>query len=335
MQVFQILGSSFGVALLSGINLYATTLTLGLGIRFNIISLPEHLQGLAILARPEIVIVAGILYIMEFVADKIPWLDSLWDSVHTVIRPIGGALLGAATIAPVDASWQYLVILLCGGIAWSSHTVKAGTRLAVNHSPEPVSNIGLSIFEDILAVGGIFFVIAHPTLSLALVIIFLLLFIIFAPRLYRLLKFELLALLAIIEKLLKGPPPDAAVPMIEDVPARYHEHMPDFSDAPDGAFCVRAFSSKGIKGGKNRSGYLYRHNDTLGFISKKLFGKRRLEISIHDITNVDWRRNMMYSRLTLKCRMAKLNILFLRNRDEQSRMITAILQAAADKNIAG
>jgi hypothetical protein len=183
-----LLGSVSGLAFLSGIRLYSTVLVVGLGIRLGYLQLPERLDSLNVLATTPVLIIAGTAYVAEFVADKIPWFDSLWDTVHTVIRPLGAAVLVATALGDVDPVVKVGAILLSGAIALTSHSAKAGTRLLANHSPEPLSNIGLSVGEDALVVGGVWTAIRHPILTLVLVILLLAIIIWTLPKLIRLFR---------------------------------------------------------------------------------------------------------------------------------------------------
>jgi uncharacterized membrane protein len=159
-----------GSAWLSGINLYATVLTLGLLQRFQMVQLPGEL---GLLQQWWIIILAGVLYVIEFAADKIPAVDSIWDAIHTFIRVPAGAILAASAFASFDPSVRWAALLAGGGVALSSHGAKAVTRLAVNTSPEPFSNILLSIVEDAIAVGASVLMTLHPVLILTGVVIFL------------------------------------------------------------------------------------------------------------------------------------------------------------------
>ena len=188
MKTLALLGTVTGIALFSGIRLYATALTVGICIRYGILHLPPELASLSVLAHPYVLGAAGVCTVMEFLADKIPWVDSLWDSVHAFLRPAGAALIAFAAVGRLDPAVEVAVILLCGGLAFSSHSAKAGTRLVVNQSPEPFSNILLSLFEDVLAVAGSYAAVAYPLATLAVVIVFLALFALLARRIYRLLR---------------------------------------------------------------------------------------------------------------------------------------------------
>ena len=182
------LGSLAGLAFVSGLRLYSTVLALGLGIRLGLLDVPPALDQLRLLARTPILVIAGVAYLVEFFADKIPWVDTFWDAVHTFIRPLGGALLAATALGPVEPVVKLGAFLLCGGIAFSSHSAKAGTRLAVNQSPEPFSNIGLSLAEDGVAVSGVWLALAHPLVTLGIVILCVAGILWLIPKLFRLFR---------------------------------------------------------------------------------------------------------------------------------------------------
>lgn len=159
MSPLATLGLALGAGFSSGLNLYATIATLGLLERFGVIHLPSSLQALA---HPAILTIACILYLVEFFADKIPYVDTAWDAIHTFIRPPAAALLAysAAVSAPIE--WRWAAALLAGGVALTSHGTKASTRAAVNTIPEPFSNGALSFGEDILAVWLTWMAAVHP-----------------------------------------------------------------------------------------------------------------------------------------------------------------------------
>ena len=169
MEAIAVLGALMGLAFVSGLRLYSTILAIGLGIRFGYLIIPPNLTQLHILAQTPILAVAGVVYTVEFFADKIPWVDTVWDAVHTFVRPIGAAVLAATAVGNVDPIVKLGAVLLCGGIALSSHSAKAGTRILANHSPEPFSNIGLSLAEDAIVAGGVWLALKHPLVSLLLV----------------------------------------------------------------------------------------------------------------------------------------------------------------------
>jgi hypothetical protein len=194
MEPIQLLGSAMGLAFISGIRLYATVFAVGIGIRLGLIHLDPALAGLEILSHGPVLVVAGCFYVAEFFADKIPWIDSVWDVLHTFIRPLGAAIIGAIALGDIDPTAKLVAVLVCGGVALSSHSAKAGTRLIVNHSPEPFTNIGLSCLEDGLDVAGVWLSLTHPTVMLAIVAVFIVVVIYFGPRVYRRAKATLISI---------------------------------------------------------------------------------------------------------------------------------------------
>jgi hypothetical protein len=185
METLELLGVALGLATLAGINLYLTVFVSGLAIQQGWITLHPQYEQLAVLGDPIILAVAGTLFVLEFFADKIPWVDSLWDSVHTIIRPIGGAMLAITVLGNSHPVYDVVVGLLAGGMALTTHGAKAGTRLLVNASPEPFSNIGLSLAEDVTVLGGLALVYKYPVTALVVAVVAVGLMIWIAPRLFR------------------------------------------------------------------------------------------------------------------------------------------------------
>ena len=162
LGIVEILGIAGSVSLLSGWRLYLTALATGLAMHFNVLPLPEHLHSLQVLANPWVMGAAGAAAFMEFFADKVLWLDSIWDSVHTFIRPVGGALLTLAVIDPSDPATQAIAFILGGGASLLAHGGKASARAVVNTSPEPFSNIALSTAEDVATTGLLYLAYSNP-----------------------------------------------------------------------------------------------------------------------------------------------------------------------------
>jgi hypothetical protein len=159
MELLSALGRMLGFSFAAGINLYATTAILGLASRYHWVALPDQYR---VFDNDWIIAVALFLYVVEFVADKIPWVDSIWDAVHTVIRPAGGALIAVASIGPISPEMKSIVALAGAALAASSHLTKAGTRAAANTSPEPFSNWILSLSEDGFVVGLALLALKYP-----------------------------------------------------------------------------------------------------------------------------------------------------------------------------
>jgi hypothetical protein len=185
VEQLNVLGVALGLAALAGINLYLTVFATGLAINQHWITLAPQYQALDILANPIIIGVAGVLYLLEFFADKIPWVDSAWDAVHTVIRPIGGALLAIRVLGHTNPTFDIVILLLAGGTSLVAHTAKASTRLVANTSPEPFSNIGLSLVEDAAVFGGLALIHWNPIAALVVFILGLAAFLYFAPKILR------------------------------------------------------------------------------------------------------------------------------------------------------
>src|SRR5687767_5300065 len=150
MELLATLGRTLGFSFAAGINLYATVAILGLASRYNWVSLPPQFRAFD---NDLVIGAAVVLYVVEFVADKIPWFDSVWDAIHTAIRPIGGAVIAATTLGDASPTTEALVALLGGTLAAGSHFSKSGTRALANTSPEPFSNWILSLAEDVFVVG--------------------------------------------------------------------------------------------------------------------------------------------------------------------------------------
>jgi hypothetical protein len=162
MSAVELIALAASVSLLSGWRLYLVTFVTGLAMKFGWIALPDQLQTLDVLANNWIIGIAGVAALAEFFADKIAWVDSAWDAIHSVIRPVGGALLSAAIVDSSDPAWQVASFLLGGGAAFIAHAGKAGARTLVNMSPEPVSNVVVSTAEDVTTGGLLALAIAYP-----------------------------------------------------------------------------------------------------------------------------------------------------------------------------
>jgi hypothetical protein len=166
MNPIETLGLALGAGFSSGLNVYATVATLGLLQRFGILHLPP---SLAVLSHTWVLAIAIALYLIEFLADKIPYFDTFWDAIHTFIRPPAAALLAFAASGGAPAEWRWGAALLAGGVALTSHSTKASARAAVNTSPEPFSNWVLSFGEDLLAVWLTWMATAHPVATVVIV----------------------------------------------------------------------------------------------------------------------------------------------------------------------
>ena len=161
-------GRTMGFSFAAGINLYATVAILGLASRYGWVDLPPQFQAFD---NNWIIGAAIALYVIEFFADKIPWVDSMWDAVHTVIRPIGGAAIAVTTLGNASPTTEAMVALMGGALAASTHFTKSGTRVMANASPEPFTNWALSIGEDLFVVGLGFLALKYPALAAIVVVV--------------------------------------------------------------------------------------------------------------------------------------------------------------------
>ncbi|MBU0967864.1 MAG: DUF4126 domain-containing protein [Proteobacteria bacterium] len=184
-QIIHTISLSMGAAWASGINLYATLLTLGvLGSTGNM-TLPPDLQ---ILTNPLVIGAAGLMFAVEFVADKMPGVDTGWDSIHTFIRIPAGAMLAAASLGEVNSAITVTAAILGGTLAAGSHATKAGSRVLINTSPEPFSNWFASLGEDVAVIVGVWAALAHPYVFLVVLIILIILMIWLLPKLWASIK---------------------------------------------------------------------------------------------------------------------------------------------------
>jgi hypothetical protein len=205
MGTLEALSLAMGTAWASGINLYATVAALGIAGRAEMIKLPPDLE---VLMHPAVIAVACIMYVIEFFADKVPYVDSGWDVLHTFIRVPAGAILAARSLGDMNPALELVALLGGGAVALAAHGTKATTRLAINASPEPFSNWFASVTEDLAVLGGIWLIFNHPVLMLILVLSFLALVAWLAPKLFRLAKLGFQAL----RDRLRGVKPDQPAP---------------------------------------------------------------------------------------------------------------------------
>jgi hypothetical protein len=182
VDVLTTLGRTMGFSFAAGINLYATVAILGLASRFDWVSLPPQFN---VFDNDIVIGAALVMYVIEFVADKVPWVDSMWDAAHTVIRPVGGALIAVATLGDASPAVEGLAALLGGTLAAGTHFTKAGTRAVANTSPEPFSNWILSISEDLFVVGLGMLALKYPAAAAVVVVIGVVLILVFASWIIR------------------------------------------------------------------------------------------------------------------------------------------------------
>jgi hypothetical protein len=285
VEQLNLLGVALGLAALAGINLYLTVFVTGLAINQHWITLSPQYQSLEVLGHPAIVTVAGILYFLEFFADKIPWVDSAWDAVHTVIRPIGGALLAVRVLGHSNPTFDVIVLLLAGGTSLIAHTAKASTRLVANTSPEPFSNIGLSLAEDAAVFGGLALIHFNPVAALIVFLLALAAFLYFAPKILRAMR----AKIWLVFKKLNGPADTSAPATLPiTLPSKYVEAFSRQNVLSETiAWAVPCLSGRGRRIPANLFGALVATNEEprkLTFVARKGGRPFAQTVELDDVT---------------------------------------------------
>ena len=357
MEIIRLLGSTMGLGLVSGLNLYATVLTLGIGIRFGLITLSPEMSKLEILSSPYILVAAGVIYLIEFFADKIPWVDNIWDAVHTLIRPLGAAIIGATAIGTVEPQTA-IIAVLCAGISLSGHSAKAGTRLLANHSPEPFSNIALSLVEDVLVVVGTWLSIRHPVVMLALIVVFLIAFAWFAPKAFRLMRVEYVATIALLKKFyilakqyvyrfsqqrrvaaaasgvnipmdIGNSPADGKLSeanLNEDIPESLLHYLDNKFQLEGNRSSVRCVAGKGVKKLRHSVGYLQITDNALVFVTKRFFRLRDHQIDRSSIEDIHFKKRLLLDRLILRTGGKQQQFFFFKDISHRGERVYEILE---------
>lgn len=287
MDTIALLGSVLGIGFLSGVRLYFTVLVIGLAVRLGWLDLHGELSSLAVLADTRVLVAAGVLVLIEFIADKIPWVDSLWDSIHTVIRPLGAAAIAAQALGTADPATRTVFMILSGTAALTGHSSKAAARLAVNHSPEPFSNLGLSLLEDLFVPVALWFALRHPVLTLSLLAVFLAIFLWLAPKIFRFLRLEFTALLYWI--------------------GRFR--------SPGG---MRAAATRGIPGLRNSVGLLQGDAEGLVFSTRRWFRPRTYRIPWGEVSAMEWKAGLLLDRLILRVGPAERSFYVFKTADPRA-----------------
>ncbi len=308
METLTILGAALGLAALSGINLYATVAITGLAVRLGWVALPHELMGLDVLGSWLVVGLAGGMYLVEFVADKWPWLDNIWDLAHTFIRPPAAALVAlAATAETADPIIQVVAVLLAGGVALGAHATKSTTRLAMNAaSPEPTKNVLMSLAEDAVVAGSVLFVITHPILSLAILVVLAALAVWLGPKMLRLLGVQLRGLVHSARYLWHRRRPVRWEPP----PARYLGGL----DRGSILATIPCYSLSLKKIGRYRHGYLVlTDRRELVFLTRKWFRSAKRRFTNVEIESMDLRLGRIFRTLTLRTVSGKASFKLYRN----------------------
>ena len=324
MEIIQLLGAAMGLGFVSGVNLYATVLAVGLGVNLGLIHLSPHLAGLEALGHPLVIVVAGALYTVEFFADKIPWVDTAWDSIHTFIRPLGAAWIGATALGTVDPVLDVAAFLLAGAVAFSTHATKAGVRVLVNASPEPFSNVALSLAEDAAAIGGAWLVLRYPIAAGIAAAAFAIAFVVFAPRLFAILRAHLLAMAAVARTWLGSE--RRADDRFDDLPASYANGLPTDFGRP-GDFALRCVTGRRLGVPAGQMGYLCGTGSRLVLLVRRNLQVREHEIEIAQVSEVRLQRGLLFDRLSLRAGARTTTLHFFRDRRPAVAAIAGELDA--------
>ncbi len=254
MEVLQTLAVALGLAALSGYSFYLTVFVTGLAVRFDWIQLAPQYDSLAVLGSTTVLVVSGVLFFLEFFVDKVPWVDSIWDAVHTIIRPFGGAFLAVETLGHPNTLFDVLFGIFAGSLTFTAHSVKAGTRLMVNQSPEPFSNVGVSLGEEAFVVAALALLWSSPMVALLCLVVAFSAAIYCLPGVWRAIRIRIWF---IIQKLNQP----AELALEEGFPRRLpanHAHL--FRRLTGGgrtlAWAVLCVSGKGKRLKRNQFGYL-------------------------------------------------------------------------------
>ena len=317
MEALQTLGSALGLGFLAGIRLYSTVFLLGLAIRFGWFHLQGPFAHLGVLADWRILTAAGLAGTLEFFADKVPWVDSLWDTVHSVIRPVGAVALSLTAFGDVNPAYKVILVLLSGTLALSSHSTKAATHFLVNHSPEPFSNTALSLLEDAAVPAGLWLMTTHPLAAFGTMAVFIGLFAWFAPKLWRLLRVLAAAVAALWRRHVlnvKGPGTQgvdlrsdpvvfqiygAHSQLVGALPPNYLRHLQQEVAGLQNAPAIRCAATKSIPGLRGSIGYLCTIRGELLFITFRHLRFRSFRIPLAGIQRVDFDQNILLDRLWL------------------------------------
>ncbi len=322
MDALAKLSSVMGLSMTSGINLYATVAVVGLVTKFNMITgLPREFDAFD---NDLLIIVAIALYLCEFAADKIPGFDSLWDSVHTLIRPFGAALISLTVIGEADPSVEALAGLFGASLALATHTAKAGTRLIVNTSPEPFSNMAVSVAEDIGVVGFSVLVLSHPSISFVLALLFLILLIWFGPGLWR---GALLILKAIPVKLFSIFTGEGRAEVRQGLPDHIEEPFDEELSKNERIRVSLLCHVRKVKGcGRNRKGYLILTDRRMFFAFRKLFRTRFKHWNLDELDKAKLQKRFLVDILGIKSEGKFLQFIFLKNRSAAAKHVHEIVQ---------
>jgi hypothetical protein len=299
MEVLQTLSVALGLAALSGYSLYLTVFTTGVSIHYGWVHLAPQFDSLSVLGDPAILIISGVLFVLEFFADKIPWVDTIWDAVHTVIRPVGGAFLATRALGHASPVFEVIVALVGGAMSFASHSLKASTRLVVNGSPEPFSNIAVSTGENVFVVGAVALLWHYPIAVFSFLAILFALTFYFLPRIWRSISIKLWF---IARKLNQMSGSETVDKLPNKLPGRFEALFRRLTQpTATVAWAAPCVSGKGKYLQPNRFGYLVASNEEpnkVYFITRTMIGSASKMLEIEQF-KVSLECRLLYEELNL------------------------------------
>ena len=334
MEVLQTLSLALGLAALSGYSLYLTVFASGLAIHCGWVHLAPQYDSLAVLGDPTVLVVSGLLFAIEFFADKIPWVDSISDVVHTFIRPIGGAFLATRALGHTEPVFEVIVALLGGAMSFTTHSLKAGTRLVVNSSPEPFSNIAVSTAENVMVVAGVALIWQHPIAVFSFLSLIFAITIYFMPKLWRSISTNLWF---ISRKLNQLPVSDGPEKLPANLPSVYDASFRRLTGASGTVdWAVPCVSGKGKFLEPNRFGYLVATVEEpakVYFVTKgSLFGGASKMLEIEQFkASLDRRLLCEELRLNTVAKNRHYSFKFDRSRAALATKVAAALESRVDQ----
>jgi hypothetical protein len=285
MEVLRALSLALGLATFSGYSLYLTVFATGLSIDLGWVHLSPQFAPLSVLGDPVILGFSGILFLLEFFVDKIPWVDSVWDAVHTAIRPVGGAFLAVRALGATNPVFEVTIALLGAAMSFASHSLKASTRLVVNSSPGPFSNIAVSTGENILVLGGVTLLWHYPVVVFSVCVVLFALTFYFLPKIWRSIHVHFWM---IARKLNRLPIAEAAGKLPDHLPARFKSSLRRLTGRETNvSWAAPCVSGKGKNLDPNRFGYLIATNEDFNkgyFVTKSFFGDPSKTMEIDQVS---------------------------------------------------
>ncbi|HNQ77700.1 MAG TPA: DUF4126 domain-containing protein [Acidobacteriota bacterium] len=329
MEALKLLSTLFPMALAAGINIYATILIAGASLRLGLIDDPP--EALRIFESWPILITAGVFYLLEFFADKIHFIDDIWDFIHTFVRPIGISVLVLASVSTLDPNVAVFAAIAAGGVSFVSHTAKAGTRMSMNVlSPfENFKNIAVSLLEDIFSAGLVFMAMKYPYFTAAVALAIFVFLLVMLPILFRWMKFIFTAVFLRLKSY-------AARVEIPDVPPGGQIRLLDHEKPSVSSKC----KSQGVPSAGGRRGFLSVFPGKMVFTYRKWFRDRAWTLLKADIEGAYIRRRLLVDVLEVHYLNAKgkkktARFVFYKDRSPLLEMIGAVLEIPSDKNGAG